>query len=73
MNGLNRKEIETEVLIIGGGTAGCLAAMAAAQKGNRVSIVEKGGSIRHSGCLATGVDHYLLSAKLLPLGRGLLT
>ncbi len=51
-------QVETEVLVIGGGTAGCLAAMAARREGKSVTIVEKGSSISHSGSLATGVDHY---------------
>ncbi|MDP2718620.1 MAG: FAD-dependent oxidoreductase [Dehalococcoidia bacterium] len=55
---IKTNELRTDVLVIGGGTAGCLAAMAAKQKGCDVTLVEKGGSIRHSGSLATGVDHY---------------
>jgi len=34
-------EIETDVLVIGGGIAGCWAAISAARKGVRVALVEK--------------------------------
>ncbi len=51
-------EIETDVLVIGGGTAGCVAAMAARELEKSVTVLEKGGSIRRSGSLASGVDHY---------------
>ena len=36
------QEIDTDVLIIGGGIAGCWAAISAARKGVRVAMVEKG-------------------------------
>ncbi len=58
MNGPTTHEIETDVLVIGGGTAGCVAAMSAREMGKNVTVLEKGGSIRHSGSLASGVDHY---------------
>lgn len=47
--------IKTDVLIIGGGAAGCFAAFGADDRGADVTIVEKAG-IRRSGNLATGVD-----------------
>jgi succinate dehydrogenase/fumarate reductase flavoprotein subunit len=47
--------IETDVLIIGGGAAGCFAAFGANDLGVDVTIVEK-ADIRRSGSLATGVD-----------------
>ena len=41
-NRLNTKEITTDVLIIGGGTAGCYAALVLSeQKAGRVLIAEK--------------------------------
>ena len=40
--------IETDVLIIGGGLAGCNAAIAAAEKGARVVVTDK-GKIERSG------------------------
>ncbi len=50
-------EVSTDVLIIGGGIAGCHAAINAAKRGTRVTIVEKGATIR-SGCGGSGVDHW---------------
>ncbi|MHB1407631.1 MAG: FAD-dependent oxidoreductase, partial [Desulfitobacteriaceae bacterium] len=48
--------IETDVLIIGGGIAGCLAAIRARELGVDVTLVEKGNT-RRSGSAATGIDH----------------
>lgn len=51
-----RERIETDVLIIGGGTAGCYAALTLqAHSEAKVLIVEK-AAIRRSGCLAAGVN-----------------
>lgn len=50
--------LDSDVLVIGGGTAGCLAAIAARERGARVVVVEKGGSITRSGSCASGMDHY---------------
>jgi thioredoxin reductase len=35
------QQIETDVLVIGGGIAGCWAAISAARKGVRVALVER--------------------------------
>lgn len=51
------REIETDVLVLGGGIAGCWAAISAARKGVRVVMVEKGDTIR-SGAGGPGVDHW---------------
>lgn len=53
---METRKIETDVLIIGGGTAGCFAAitLGAAKKWN-VVIAEK-ANIKRSGCLAAGVN-----------------
>ena len=51
--------IETDIVIIGGGVAGCLAALGAAEVGAKVVICEKGGIIERSGSIAAGVDHYI--------------
>lgn len=51
-----RVYVDTDILIIGGGTAGCLAAWEARQVGGpdlRITILEK-ANIRHSGSLAAG-------------------
>jgi succinate dehydrogenase/fumarate reductase flavoprotein subunit len=50
-------EIETDVLIIGGGIAGCWAAISAARTGVIVALVEKGDTIR-SGAGGPGCDHW---------------
>ena len=50
-------EFSTDVLIIGGGIAGCHAAINAAKKGVKVTVVEKGATV-HSGCSGAGVDHW---------------
>jgi succinate dehydrogenase/fumarate reductase flavoprotein subunit len=50
-------EVSADVLIIGGGIAGCHAAISAAQKGVRVAVVDKAAVIR-SGSGGAGVDHW---------------
>jgi succinate dehydrogenase/fumarate reductase flavoprotein subunit len=50
-------EVETDVLILGGGMAGCFAAIEAARKGVKVAIVDKASIIR-SGSGGAGVDHW---------------
>jgi succinate dehydrogenase/fumarate reductase flavoprotein subunit len=50
-------EVSTDVLILGGGIAGCHAAINAARKGAKVTVVEKGAVIR-SGSGGAGVDHW---------------
>ncbi|MBN1189098.1 MAG: FAD-binding protein [Dehalococcoidales bacterium] len=51
------QEIEADVLVIGGGIAGCWAAISAARTGARVALVEKGDTIR-SGAGGPGCDHW---------------
>ncbi len=51
------REIDTDVLVIGGGIAGCWAAISAARKGARVALVEKSATIR-SGAGGPGCDHW---------------
>ncbi|MEV4641350.1 fumarate reductase/succinate dehydrogenase flavoprotein subunit [Actinoplanes sp. NPDC049548] len=50
-----RRELECDVLVIGGGTAGTMAALSAAEHGARVLLLEK-AHVRHSGALAMGMD-----------------
>lgn len=57
-NEVGQEEVaECDVLVLGGGLAGCFAAIAAAQKGKSVILVEKGATER-SGSAGTGVDHW---------------
>jgi succinate dehydrogenase/fumarate reductase flavoprotein subunit len=48
--------IDTDVLVIGGGLAGCMAAIKARESGLNVTIAEKGNTLS-SGCAGTGIDH----------------
>ena len=57
-------EVETDVLVLGGGIAGCWAAINAARKGVRVTIVEKAATIR-SGAGGTGCDHWIYTPNPL--------
>ena len=50
-------EVSTDVLIIGGGVAGCHAAINAAKQGVKVAVVDK-ASIYRSGSGGAGVDHW---------------
>jgi len=50
-------EISTDVLVLGGGLAGGFAAMAAAQKGAKVALVEK-AAMQRSGAAGGGLDHW---------------
>jgi len=54
---MKKKSLQTDVLIIGGGTAGCYAALTLAEDAPelQVLICEK-AHIRRSGCLAAGVN-----------------
>lgn len=53
---MERKIIETDVLIIGGGTAGCYAAIRLGETSDlRIAVAEK-ADLRRSGCLAAGVN-----------------
>ena len=49
------EEISCDVLVIGGGTAGTMAALTAAEHGANVLLLEK-AHVRHSGALAMGMD-----------------
>jgi succinate dehydrogenase/fumarate reductase flavoprotein subunit len=50
-----RREYTCDVLIVGGGTAGTMAALTAAANGADVLLLEK-AHVRHSGALAMGMD-----------------
>lgn len=52
-----RTDDTADVLVLGGGLAGCYAAIAAARHGKSVILVEKGAT-RRSGSAGTGFDHW---------------
>ena len=54
---IDREPIETDVLIVGGGIAGLMAAINAADRGVSVTVAEKANTER-SGSGATGNDHF---------------
>ena len=57
MKNVEVKKLETDVLIIGGGTSGCYAALTIAEKNPDVSvIITEKANIKRSGCLAAGVN-----------------
>ncbi|MFE0327060.1 fumarate reductase/succinate dehydrogenase flavoprotein subunit [Streptomyces sp. NPDC058960] len=52
---IDAEELSCDVLVIGGGTAGTMAALTAAEHGADVLLLEK-AHVRHSGALAMGMD-----------------
>lgn len=57
MNLLNVQHINTDLLIIGGGTAGCMAALFAKRAAPSISVtIAEKAHIRRSGCLAMGLN-----------------
>ena len=54
-------EIKADVLVIGGGIAGCWAAISAAKKGLKVVLVDK-AHVRRSGAGGSGCDHWQFAA-----------
>ncbi|MGW6936346.1 fumarate reductase/succinate dehydrogenase flavoprotein subunit [Lentzea sp. NPDC054927] len=61
-------ELSCDVLVIGGGTAGSMAAITAAEAGRSVLLLEK-AHVRHSGALAMGMDgvnNAVIPGKALP-------
>jgi succinate dehydrogenase/fumarate reductase flavoprotein subunit len=55
--GMNKQVIETDVLCIGGGVAGLMAAIRASDLGARVVVAEKANTLR-SGDAGMGNDHF---------------
>ncbi|MEX0084383.1 adenylyl-sulfate reductase subunit alpha [Clostridium butyricum] len=53
---LKVEKIETDLLIIGGGTAGCYAAITAAESSDLSILILEKANIKRSGCLAAGVN-----------------
>ncbi len=53
---LQIKEIKTDVLIVGGGTAGCYAALTLSRNSDLSVLIAEKANIKRSGCLAAGVN-----------------
>ncbi len=53
---LKIRELETDVLIIGGGTAGCYAAVTISKNSDLSVLVVEKANIKRSGCLAAGIN-----------------
>ena len=53
---LTIKRLTTDVLIIGGGTAGCYAAITIGRRSGLSVLIAEKADIRRSGCLAAGVN-----------------
>ena len=64
MNIENKTILHTDILIIGGGTAGCYAALTIREKSDYSVIIAEKANIRRSGCLAAGVN--AINAYILP-------
>ncbi len=52
----NQKLLHTDILIIGGGTAGCYAALTIKEHANCSVVIAEKANIKRSGCLAAGVN-----------------
>ena len=59
--------MEADVLVLGGGVAGCMAAIHAARRGQSVILVDK-GAVKRSGAGGSGCDHWE-SAATNPCSR----
>jgi len=55
---ISEVHIETDVLVLGAGAAGCGATIAASREGASVVLVDK-GKLESSGCIGGGNDHFL--------------
>ena len=51
--------VDTDLLVVGGGVAGTMAAIPALEAGLKVVVCEKGKVLDHCGSIGCGVDHYL--------------
>lgn len=53
---MKTEKISTDVLIIGGGTAGCYAALTISENSDKKVLICEKAQIKRSGCLAAGVN-----------------
>ncbi|KYZ74960.1 adenylylsulfate reductase [Anaerosporomusa subterranea] len=56
--------VETDILIVGGGTAGCFSAITIAENSEAKVLIAEKANIKRSGCLAAGVN--ALNAYIVP-------
>ena len=56
MERLQVRRIQTDVLIVGGGTAGCYAALTISRNSDLSVLIAEKANIKRSGCLAAGVN-----------------
>ncbi|MBW2304327.1 MAG: FAD-binding protein, partial [Deltaproteobacteria bacterium] len=54
---MKTERVETDVLCVGGGIAGLMGAIRAAELGARVVVAEK-GNVKYSGSGRAGNDHF---------------
>ena len=67
---ITQKEVlYTDILIIGGGTAGCYAAMTIREHSDYSVVIAEKANIKRSGCLAAGVN--ALNAYIVKKAAGL--
>jgi succinate dehydrogenase/fumarate reductase flavoprotein subunit len=59
------KILETDVLVLGSGAAGCCAAVAARRQGAKVMLVDK-GKLEGSGSICGGNDHFMANLNTGP-------
>jgi len=62
---INVRVMETDVLVLGAGAAGCGAAIGAQRAGARVLLVDK-GKLESSGCVGGGNDHFMANLNTGP-------
>lgn len=64
MTNLKTIKLNTDFLIIGGGTAGCYAALTLCEESDAKVLIAEKANIKRSGCLAAGVN--AINAYILP-------
>lgn len=65
----NKKILHTDILIVGGGTAGCYAALTIREKSDYSIIIAEKANIKRSGCLAPVTTRSSIYRKRQKAGR----